>query len=275
MPFPWQAAPPRPLLVISIPRSGSSWVGEALGTTPGTLYLREPINQVHLATSEGTLIPIDPASPPPTYVDAAARVFARNPDFPEQDRIVQHPERWTRKARRSAPLVIKEVNPLALRWLLGAHDMGVILLVRHPAAVALSFRKMGWWDPAEEAPGSAATWFDYGKRQADVLHEALAALEGRPAPQIVRYEDLCMDPPRRLADLAAFAGLPWTPADRARAEERSQGGDRKDPYGTNRNSRALSAAWREEIERDQLASLLDGWSTRDLPWYGDDASRAQ
>src|SRR5262245_30987828 len=38
-----------PILVISIPRSGSSWLGDSLGISSNALYLREPITQKHLA----------------------------------------------------------------------------------------------------------------------------------------------------------------------------------------------------------------------------------
>ena len=31
-----------PVLVVSLPRSGSSWVGEVLGAAPDAMYLREP-----------------------------------------------------------------------------------------------------------------------------------------------------------------------------------------------------------------------------------------
>jgi len=75
-----------PLLVISIPRSGSSWVGEVLGTVPGALYLREPFNQLHLATGgERTLFRVTPGTgpdaAPAAYERAGERVFSARPTF--------------------------------------------------------------------------------------------------------------------------------------------------------------------------------------------------
>jgi hypothetical protein len=36
-----------PVLVVGVPRSGSSWVGRVLGSTPGSAYLNEPDNHQH------------------------------------------------------------------------------------------------------------------------------------------------------------------------------------------------------------------------------------
>jgi hypothetical protein len=37
------------ILVLSLPRSGSSWVGETLGVADDAMYLREPMNKFFIA----------------------------------------------------------------------------------------------------------------------------------------------------------------------------------------------------------------------------------
>src|SRR5437016_2265272 len=44
----WPPAGPA-VVVLSLPRSGSSWVGQTLGLAPEAAYLREPLDQLFLA----------------------------------------------------------------------------------------------------------------------------------------------------------------------------------------------------------------------------------
>ena len=46
-------------LILSLPRSGSSWVGEILGSAANALYLREPITQTLIASGESNLAIMD------------------------------------------------------------------------------------------------------------------------------------------------------------------------------------------------------------------------
>jgi hypothetical protein len=54
-------------LVISLPRSGSSWVGKTLGLSDTALYLREPITQSYLRRfgySNPSVFSVNPGAPP-------------------------------------------------------------------------------------------------------------------------------------------------------------------------------------------------------------------
>jgi len=47
-------------LVLSLPRSGSSWVGETLGSALNALYLREPVTQSDASFYDrGTVFALD------------------------------------------------------------------------------------------------------------------------------------------------------------------------------------------------------------------------
>lgn len=269
-----------PLLVISIPRSGSSWVGGVLGSAPGALYLREPFNQLHLAAGgEQTLFRVAPGvgpdAAPAAYERAGECVFSARPTFPRALNIVQERDQWTLARRRKGLLVIKEVNPLALEWLLHGRDLRVLLLVRHPAAVTLSLRRMGWWgspeDHPDQGPDAETVWCKHGERQAEVLSHALEVLDSRPDTRLVTYEELCAEPQAHFEELARWAGLDWGAEQSARVAERSGGGNRGDAYSTNRDSRAMAEAWRDDVGDDQLHGLRAGWRSRDLPWYSEDA----
>jgi len=187
---------------------------------------------------------------------------------------VQQKDQWTLARRRNGRLVIKEVNPLALEWLLHDRRLRVLLLVRHPAAVTLSLRRMGWWGSAEDpAQGSEAeaVWREHGERQSEILSHALGLLGSRPEARIVSYEELCAEPQSLFEELARWAGLAWGAEQSARVAERSGGGNRVDAYSTARDSRAMAEAWREDVGVDQLRGLRAGWRSLDLPWYAGDA----
>lgn len=132
-----------PVLILSMPRSGSSWVGKMVGNAESGLYLREPINQSILEHTELPTL-FDVAS---EHVASKVRPFARNvfTGYPAFDRgIVKKPERWSWGRPAEGRMVVKEVNPFLYPWLEDSFDFTTVYLIRHPAAVASSFRKLGW-----------------------------------------------------------------------------------------------------------------------------------
>src|SRR3972149_1824290 len=118
------------ILVLSLPRSGSSWVGEILGSASNALYLREPMTQSHLAwdDKEITEVFVDPNAALKGYERYADAAFSGFPMFSRN--IVRKPDQWSLFARHSRRLVIKEVNLLACEWLLKKYSPRVIFIVR-------------------------------------------------------------------------------------------------------------------------------------------------
>lgn len=89
-------------------------------------------------------------------------------------------------------LVVKEVNPLALDWLLSSYKPRVVFLYRHPAAVALSLFNIGLTDVQfhkrfaenrfsamkfSESKTGSNFWEQIGALQGATLQLALSALE--------------------------------------------------------------------------------------------------
>lgn len=276
-----------PVLVCSLPRSGSSWVGEVLGGASDALYLREPITQTWLGPGRRTIFAVDPAAPPADYAAAADAALAGIPVFPRN--IVRKPEQWEMTARAERRVVVKEVNPMALSWLRAAFAPRTILLVRHPAAVAESSRRLGWTeiDPAGQAAmflsGPLARWRDafapaddfwtrHGVLQGAATRVALDATAGAGDCRVVAYESLCADPLTVFRDLFDFAGLTWTPGVEGAVAARSgAAGDRADAYGTVRDSRGMIDRWRRDVTAADAARVREGWRRFDLPWYADGA----
>ena len=241
------------VLVLSLPRSGSSWLGDTMGQAADALYLREPVTQNDATFYRlGTVFHPDRAGAEveTTYRRLADKAFLGWPDYDHT--IVRVPERWGLRQRRSRRVVIKEVNPLACGWYLGRYRPRVIHLVRHPVAVALSNQKKGWLTPDPH------DWARYGAFQAMAIREQAEALAGYPASEAVTYESLCADPLRVFERLFAFAGLTW------------DGPIREFIQAQSARSREMIGSWRREVPPRTVEALRRGYSAAGLPWYRDD-----
>jgi hypothetical protein len=199
------ALKPRPpaVLVLSMPRSGSSWVGRILGGADDALYLREPLSQGDPAIRQRILF--DPRDQPELERICrrlADRAFQGIPDF--KDVVLYDPKQWSLAQRRHRRVVIKEVNPKACPWYLERYRPRVVFLVRHPAAVAWSAQKHHWIGSTPEA------WEDWGRAQGECLYETWKILKDYPASETVAFESLCDDPVGGFRRLYDFAGLTWT-----------------------------------------------------------------
>jgi hypothetical protein len=244
----------RPTLVLSLPRSGSSWVGNLLGSAPDALYLREPVTQSEPRFHRmGTVFHIDRPELIRTFRRHADRAFRADPGYPVK--VISFPHNWGLRRRLAKRLVVKEVNPYAAPWYLHWYRPRLIFLVRHPAGVALSFRKLGWIGAA------ADEWERNGTFQATALRAAHQAIEGAPRCLTVSYEALCDDPLGGFEALYRFAGLSWDEGVRDYVERYSV------------ESRRTAWAWREEVPADMLEGLRRGFGrVKDVPWFqaGDD-----
>ncbi len=256
-----------PVLVLSTPRSGSSWVGSTLATAANAAYLYEPINQP-LQTSQprDTVRAIDRERPDAEYAALAEAAFMGWPVT--SARCVRFPWQWRLRQRLGRRVVVKVVNPLAAGYFIRRFKPRVIFLVRHPAAVALSFMRPGWWTVEKN------TWRGMGEWQSQTLRAAYDALEGYGAARYGLYEALCLDPIAHFRGVFAFAGLRWQGPTEAYLQQATTGGNRHDAYSTARHSQRMAYAWKAKMSAGALAALREGFGVCDLPWYRSDADWA-
>jgi len=269
-----------PILVMSLPRSGSSWVGAVLGHNRYALYLREPLTQSRIrAGSNSVVFPVERSQSPPVYERAATHAFSGIPMFPPS--IVPFSKQWRLWRRWRRRVVVKEVNPLALDWLIEQYHPRVIFLVRHPAAVALSYRQLGWTEGALNLPlvednlpcdaREAGFWTRHGVFQGAVLQNALQALDGYGDAKIYRYEDICRNPIDSFRDMYDFADLPWNKSIRQyiveTTSEHTTASDSNNPYRVHRDTHAIAEAWRKKIEKRHVHKLREAFHRFSLSCY--------
>ena len=251
------------VLILSLPRSGSSWVGSVLGRSGASLYLREPMTQTTLAVEGADRR--ERLVDTPVWRDAARDAFRGLPRY--RRRIVVDPAQWRLRVRRGRRVVVKEVTPSALPWLQERFAPRVVFLVRHPAAVASSVRALGW--NAVEDATEMAWWAGEADRQARVLGACLDRLTGRDDATLVRYEDLCTTPVEGFRELHAFARLPWTEAAAAGvlAETTSEESYEVGGFDLQRDSRRMVDRWKQLLTAEQRRVMAQAWLAHDLPLY--------
>lgn len=272
-----------PVVILSMPRSGSSWVGEILGLSPSSLYLREPITQTHLKMVQKgspSFFEFDMDRLPEGYASAAADTFSGKPFFKEQ--ITLFPKQWALFKRSQKRIVIKEVNPFMLPWLIKTYQTKIIYLVRHPVATASSFKRMGWTGEQfnfrlsqktlEQIPHyeqyTRSFWAEHGALQAFLLKQTLNYAEEYKNMRLVKYKDICTDPITVFRDLYDFAELEWNDSVERKISKRScPKRANADPYSTYRDTAHEVNKWKTQVPEKAIAEVKKSWLSFNLPYY--------
>ncbi|MEY2469755.1 MAG: hypothetical protein QOF21_2453 [Actinomycetota bacterium] len=274
-----------PILVVSTPRSGSSWVGNGLALAADVAYLREPLSEANSRVyrndpSEILLRPgkgsptfeFDRNNPPDAYRQALRCVARGVPAFGYE--VVPRPQQWSLAQRSRTRVILKEVNPFAIEWLLREMDWRVVYLVRHPGAVAVSRADRGWTggrlvgnvrDEHFATTGPPTShWEAMGAIEAIVQREVVTRLDewapGRN--RVVRFESLCADPIAEFERLYEFTGLGWNDDVKTQLGQMTQSGaidSSKDAWGTQRDTARMADAWRTRISDEDLELVMDAW----------------
>lgn len=275
-----------PTLILSLPRSGSSWVGDVLGHANDSMYLREPITQSNMQErhANSAIVTSSINEDDPFLTEYARRAFHGIPDFIPG--IVNNSDQWQLAARSHNRVIIKEVNPLAIDWLLTKYKPRVIFLVRHPISVASSFKRLGWTsshlsdvrqslEQEDDTPmhwntvarGSNDFWEDNILMQGGCLYYAWNKLRHYPDKKIVMYEELCLDPINIFRDLFQFAGISWDTHIEQLIIEKTKGGNKSDPYSTSRKSSIMADISSSHLTQPEILKLRNFFMPYELPWY--------
>jgi hypothetical protein len=256
------------ILLLSYPRSGSSWIAQILSTSNDVAYLREPINQVlqhRSGRATATETVFDPHADATTlgwYTRVADRAFAGIPPDNVPD-VVGRASDLSVRGRRQRALLIKEVNPLAAALFVERYAPKVVLVLRHPAAVADSYHRLGWLHGQFETFGR-----QYGTHLAHALE---ASKQGWSLA--VRYEDLAHDPAREFPRLFGALGI-RPPSDltsvlRGFCEQQNPN---PSPYELHRVSRQEADKWRGTMAPDDAADVMRGYRQAPLGYYRDETA---
>ena len=186
-------SPDRPLLIVGMPRSGTTWTKQVLECAPSVLSLMEPDSEGHRASAiwakrhAGRF----PALVPGEQDDRYRRLWAWILEGADEStrlrlaaqvlRVVRPPERNRFLAGGVSPgmslaatlgarpqphrnpalagrrLLVKSVHaPLSIDWLASEFDVDVVMILRHPGSILASWISLDYVDqyvPFETLPG--------------------------------------------------------------------------------------------------------------------------
>jgi hypothetical protein len=247
------------VLLLSYPRSGSSWIGKMLSVSPDFAYMREPVTHAVFDKLEGKTL-VDPYQNEmllPHYIEAADQVFAGIPPQLEPN-IVDNLADFFPPTRPRRRLLVKAVNPVATEFYVQRYAPRVVFILRHPAAIADSFSRMGWHVGDWETFG-----FTYGSR----MNRALKVC--RPMPcEIVRYEDVAADPLNQFRALYDRLGARVSADFEQMVAEYSSGQTRgNNPYRIRRTSSAEIDKWRNNLSQSAIDAIMRGYARSGLNDY--------
>lgn len=290
----------RPLLVTGAHRSGSTWVGSVLEKSAEIYSIFEPFNKDFGPGACRSIFKYWYPYIDDTNCAEAQTVIQSLLDYKFQffKEILSAHTRWQlrqcleqcvmfRLARwRKKRTLFKD--PIALfsaPWLAGAFHFQVIVLVRHPAAFISSLKQLGWSFPFRDLlaqpllmDGPLAEFRPsvekFAAEPQDIIGQGILLWnifysrvreyqEKYPDWQILRHEDISMEPVEAFRRIFAALDLEFAPAVEAYILESSDSSNPGDsPHGKatmlKRDSRKNIYNWKKRLTSNEIDRILQG-----------------
>jgi hypothetical protein len=202
-----------------------------------------------------------------------------------------------RMKHRNCRALMKDPGAVfSTEWLADRFGMQVVVLVRHPAAVASSHRQFNWRldytallqqdllfrDHLEPFRSEIELFLRSGED--DLLDNAalmwklmqsvlLDCRKRHPQWIFVRHEDLSFDPPARFRSLAEHLGVPFDQQIQEALDKSTSGqgqGNALDPSNITRNTRDNLTSWRHRLRKEEIHRIRRRVEAVSSAFYNDD-----
>jgi sulfotransferase family protein len=298
-----------PIHVAGMARAGTSWVAEMLRAAGGFVHLNEPFNHKHPpGQSPGILnapVPVGYLYIADHNADAYRPALhdtfrfryrhlaelRKNRSGFDLAKMAKYSSAFAMGAlRRKRPLLDDPYASLAGLWIAEEFDGQAAVLVRHPAAMVASYRKLGYrahFRHFLDQPQLMADYLEPWREEMEalvetddrvaqvatfwtMLHRVLADMVDRSDRlHVVRYEDLCADPVGEFERLFTRLGLEFNDAARAEVVRGTEGSSKNQSHawrmsrhgGLSRtafrpmDSKAMIWAWKKTISPGEAARI--------------------
>jgi hypothetical protein len=289
----------QPILITGAHRSGTTWVGKMLSASNQLVYISEPLNVLHrpgvmrapvrhwytyiCEQNEYQYLPsLRETLSFKYHAWAEIKSLRSSKDAARMGRDWRNFSRARRNNQR--PLVKDPFAIFSSPWFSRRLQCQVIVLVRHPAAIASSLKRLNWpfdfnhllqqpllmrdWlhpfqgemeamreNPQDIIGGSSLLW-------RMIYHVVNAYQETVHDLQLVRHEDLSRDPLGGFRDLCANVSIEFTPELQRVVEESSSPSNpgelsERAVHGTRLDSRASIDNWKQNLTPEEITRVMD------------------
>jgi hypothetical protein len=299
-----------PILLTGMHRSGGSWVAKMIEGGGGVVHVNEPFNRRHPPGLTPGILRVPPplayqhvgphneADHLPGFRDMLqlrydlAAELRTNHGVYDLAKAAKYLAAFTYgRARGLRPLIDDPYMVFTAEWLAERLDCRVVMLVRHPAGIVSSLKRIGsGWsdnlpdiasqpelvhrylslhaDELEQAAGQPLDPIAHGALLWLLIHTSIAQqLDRHPEFIMVRYEDLATNPVAGFRDLYERLDLPFNERARKAVETGSMAGPgaRRNPWGRvgmaktayqPMESSANAWAWRDRLSPAEAAAVI-------------------
>ena len=260
-----------PILLLSFPRSGSSWVGEVLAQSENLAYLFEPVTRPY-QKYQSSYAMADLRNPRiyQKYLEYSTQAFQGMP-LREWDSS-ENSKDFSLLGRKHRRLLIKEVNPRATELYCQHFHPVVLFLIRHPAAVALSFWNQGWLTSPDVQMDTTHLdgdeWFRFGYAYGSAMEQALETLQRlKVGYNILHYEDLAEDPFTQFKTIYEYLAVDPPHNYSEVINEYCFSDPTFQGYETRRISKMMIAKWKKQLTPAMITNIRNGYFRSGFDFY--------
>lgn len=269
-----------PILVTGAHRSGTTWLANMLCLAPDTLHVSEPFNLDSWAYRLDGLAQYWFTYAPGLSEERAKMAFCKV--LERRTGLVfsrRQAHRYLPFLRRGRLIIKDPIACFSSEWLSGTFGTQVVVVVRHPAAFALSLQRMNWRfdfrhlreqpllmehhlslfaDEIEDPPKDIL-------EQAALLWKLIYTVLGRyveahPEWILCRHEDMSLAPILEFRDLYKRLGLVWSDSVEHFVQQSTGTDNPTDPamgvaHQMRRNSAANATRWKGILDSQQIARI--------------------
>jgi len=305
----------RPILVTGCIRAGTTWVGRMISASPAVGYIHEPLNPWEKQKSLGICSARVPywflyitKENEPAYYEPIRNTLAFRYNLigglkgigsrKDVKRVMQEYKTFRMyRSRNVRPLVKDPFALFSAEWFAEAFDMDVVILVRHPAALVSSIKRLEWGLPFGHLLRQPLLLKDYlhpfetqlrdhAERKHDIVDQAIllwriiyyAVLEHRNKHRnwiVLRHEDIARDPMRYFRALFARLDLDFSPQVQSVIQQHSAPSNPSEvpvewAYALKRDSRSAIWSWKNRLTESEVERVREASWDIAKEFYSDD-----
>lgn len=233
----------RPILVSGAHRAGNTWLGKMLAANPELAYISEPLNVLHrpgvFAAKVERWYTYICAENESGYLPAFQKLLCLRYDLWAEIRSLRSVRDFMRMGRDASifwrgkltgarPLLKDPFAVFSLVWFIQRLNCEVVVVVRHPAAVTSSLKRLGWtfnFSDLLQQPLLMRDWLEPFRRDMEAMLDTPQDVVGQSALlwriiysvvawyqetlkiHMVRHEDLSLNPVSGYHNLYESLGL--------------------------------------------------------------------